>query len=94
VSLETLRRLGFSSTRSARAAFYRRAKVFFMFNFVRYVILTVSQLLFDFNGESDLLSTAQGTLLLAYNSTLRNYKQVNTFWLGLAIQFAKDADAH
>ncbi|KAH6668929.1 fungal-specific transcription factor domain-containing protein [Halenospora varia] len=77
VSLACIRRLGFTSTRAARAAYYRRAKF-----------------LFDFNGELDPISTAQGTLLLTYNSSMRNYKQVNTFWLGIAIQCAKDGDAH
>lgn len=40
------------------------------------------------------MSTAQGALLLTYNSALRNNKQTNSFWLGVAIQCAKEADAH
>lgn len=77
VSQAAIRRLGFTSTRCARAAYFRRAK-----------------LLFDFNGERDSVSTAQGALLLTYNSSMRNHKTLNTFWLGIAIQFAKDAGAH
>ncbi|KAF2815567.1 uncharacterized protein BDZ99DRAFT_435984 [Mytilinidion resinicola] len=73
----TIRKLGFTSTRSARAAYFRRAK-----------------LLFDFNGERDSVSVAQGALLLTYNASTRNHKILNTFWLSTAIQFAKDADAH
>lgn len=38
--------------------------------------------------------SAQGALLLSYNSSMRNLKRLNTFWLGISIQFAKDADAH
>ena len=36
----------------------------------------------------------QGALLLTYNSSMRSFKRANTFWLGIAIQFAKDADSH
>jgi len=57
-------------------------------------VLTYEQLLFDFNRETDSVTTAQGTLLLTYNSSMRNCKQINTFWLGIAIQSAKDGDAH
>jgi len=52
------------------------------------------QLLFDFDGESCLTSIAQGTLLLSYCSPIRNYPRSNTFWLGIAIHFSKQADAH
>jgi hypothetical protein len=50
--------------------------------------------LFDFNGENDPILTAQGALLLSYNSSMQNRKRLNTFWLGMSIQSAKDAGAH
>lgn len=40
------------------------------------------------------ISTAQGTLLMTYNSSAQSHKKINTFWLGIAIRFAKEAGAH
>jgi hypothetical protein len=37
---------------------------------------------------------AQGTLLMSYFSPVRNHPKVNTYWLGIAIQLAKQAEAH
>jgi hypothetical protein len=44
--------------------------------------------------ERDPISTSQGTLLMTYNSSMRSHKNINTFWLGVAIHFAREADAH
>lgn len=52
------------------------------------------QLLFDFEGDREPISTAQGALLLSYHPPIRNHNKINTFWLGIAIQFPKDAGAH
>ncbi|PQM43872.1 hypothetical protein VE01_10768 [Pseudogymnoascus verrucosus] len=48
--------------------------------------------LFDFDGKRDLISTSQGALLLSQAPDNHN-RRINTFWLGVAIQFAKDANA-
>ena len=37
---------------------------------------------------------AQGTLLMSYYSPMRSHPKANTYWLGIAIQFAKQAEAH
>lgn len=44
--------------------------------------------------DRDPISTAQGTLLMTYNSSMRSHRNINTFWLGVAIHFSKEADAH
>ena len=53
-----------------------------------------TKLLFDFECERDSIAIAQGALLLAYHSPYGHNIKINSFWLGLAIQYAKDADAH
>lgn len=37
---------------------------------------------------------AQATLLMSYFSPMRNHPKANTYWLGIAIQLAKQAEAH
>jgi hypothetical protein len=51
------------------------------------------QFLFDFDTKRDSISTAQGTLLLSYHTPMGNVK-MNSYWLGIAIHFARDAKAH
>lgn len=51
-----------------------------------------SQILFDFDGKRDLISTSQGAILLSHSPDNHN-RRINTFWLGVAIQFAKAAKA-
>jgi hypothetical protein len=43
--------------------------------------------------ERDPIATSQGTLLMTYNSSMRSNKNINTFWLEVAIHFAREADA-
>lgn len=64
---------------------------------LRFYTDSIKKLLFDFNGENDPLVSAQGTLLLAYNSAMKNQDRINTintFWLTTSIQSARDAGAH
>lgn len=44
--------------------------------------------------ERDPIATSQGTLLMTYNSSMRSNKNIDTFWLGVAIHFAREANAH
>ncbi|KAI1153153.1 hypothetical protein F4825DRAFT_474930 [Nemania diffusa] len=79
VSKTSIKALGFPNIRSARATIYRRTK-----------------LLFDLDTESSLVCVAQAALLLTYwapNWSLAT-KKPNTAWLGVAIQYAKSAEAH
>ncbi|KAH6695137.1 fungal-specific transcription factor domain-containing protein [Plectosphaerella plurivora] len=74
-----LRRLGFNTKRSARAGLYRRAK-----------------LLFDLGAESSSLDKARAALFLA-SWSFSSYEVPRTPvtpWLAIAIQHARDADAH
>lgn len=52
------------------------------------------KMLFDFECEKDIISIAQGTLLLSYHSPNSNETMISFIWLGIAIQFAKTGDAH
>ncbi|KAI1425756.1 hypothetical protein F5Y12DRAFT_344888 [Xylaria sp. FL1777] len=79
VSKTSIKALGYPDIRTARATLYRRSK-----------------LLFDFDTESSFACLAQAALLLTYwapNWSLAR-KKPNTAWLGVAIQYAKSADAH
>ncbi|KAH7176922.1 hypothetical protein EDB81DRAFT_773777 [Dactylonectria macrodidyma] len=53
-----------------------------------------AKLLFDFCGEQDPVSNAQGALLLSYNAAMRGQKRANSIWLATAIQLAQAAGAH
>ncbi|KAH8675040.1 fungal-specific transcription factor domain-containing protein [Ilyonectria robusta] len=79
VPLPFLRNLGFGTARVARAAFYRRAK-----------------LLFDLNAESCPIALSQAALLLSSWSLFSAGIQRNPSipWLDIAIQQAKNAEAH
>lgn len=74
-----LRNLGFGTARIARAALYRRAK-----------------LLFDLNAESCSIAISQAALLLSSWSLFSAGIQRNPSipWLDIAIQQAKNAEAH
>ncbi|KAL2851928.1 hypothetical protein BJY01DRAFT_244862 [Aspergillus pseudoustus] len=75
----TLNQIGFNTTRTARATFYRRAK-----------------LLFDLETDSSFISMSQAALLLA-SWSFSSYdfpRKPNIPWLSIAIQHARDADAH
>jgi hypothetical protein len=50
--------------------------------------------LFEFDGEADPLAMAQATLLMSYFTPNSNNPKANIYWLGNAIQFAKQAEAH
>lgn len=52
------------------------------------------QVLFDVDGERDIISTAQGALLLSYYSPRAHNRGINTRWLETAIHYAKQAGAH
>lgn len=49
--------------------------------------------MFDFNGKRDPIATAQGALLLSYSPDT-NDRRTNSFWLSVAIQNSKNANAH
>lgn len=79
VPQKTLQMLGLSTTRDARAAFYRRSK-----------------LLFDLETETSLIHKSQAALLLA-SWSFSSYevpRKPAIPWLTIAIQYAKDAEAH
>ncbi|KAM5346048.1 hypothetical protein ACJ41O_009053 [Fusarium nematophilum] len=75
----TLSLLGLKTARAARAAFYRLAR-----------------LLFNFETESSSITRSQAALLLA-SWSFSSYdvpRKPNTPWLSIAIQHARDAEAH
>ncbi|KAL4808372.1 fungal-specific transcription factor domain-containing protein [Aspergillus unguis] len=79
VSPDFLRQIGQTTTRGARATFYRRAK-----------------LLFDLEAESSSIVKAQAALLLA-SWSFSSYeipRKPTVPWLLIAVQNARDADAH
>ncbi|KAK2686304.1 hypothetical protein QWA68_014508 [Fusarium oxysporum] len=52
-----------------------------------------SKLLFDLCSERNLVSSAQGALLLSYNGTMKDQKRTNSIWLSTAIHLAQAAGA-
>ncbi|ENH73536.1 Cutinase transcription factor 1 beta [Fusarium oxysporum f. sp. cubense race 1] len=50
-----------------------------------------SKLLFDLCSERNLVSSAQGALLLSYNGTMKDQKRTNSIWLSTAIHLAQAA---
>ncbi|KAH7239917.1 uncharacterized protein BKA55DRAFT_114597 [Fusarium redolens] len=52
-----------------------------------------SKLLFDLCSERNLVSSAQGALLLSYNGTMKDRKRTNSIWLSTAIHLAQAAGA-
>ncbi|KAG4270134.1 hypothetical protein FPRO04_11826 [Fusarium proliferatum] len=51
------------------------------------------KLLFDLCSERNLVSSAQGALLLSYNGTMKDQKRTNSIWLSTAIHLAQAAGA-
>nr|RBR00341.1 hypothetical protein FVER53263_13838 [Fusarium verticillioides] len=52
-----------------------------------------SKLLFDLCSERNLVSSAQGALLLSYNGAMKDQKRTNSIWLSTAIHLAQAAGA-
>lgn len=79
VSRNSVRALGFSDMKAARASFYRRAKLIFDFEAESspIAIAQASLLLSSWSPSAD-----------------RQYSQTGSFWLGVAIRQAKLAGAH
>lgn len=79
VSKSSIKALGFPNIRAARAIFYRRTK-----------------LLYDFDTETSLIDLSQTALLLSFWATNWSLasKKLNSTWLGIAIQNARNSDAH
>lgn len=88
VSSSTIQDLGFRSVRAARATQYRRAKVPFFSFFYTNSMTYLTQALFDFDIERNHLAKAQGALLMTYHVPL-NEPLINSYWLGVAIHFAR-----
>ncbi|KAJ4248833.1 hypothetical protein NW762_012671 [Fusarium torreyae] len=52
-----------------------------------------AKLLFDFCGGKNLVSNAQGALLLSYNATMKDQRRTNSIWLATSIHLAQAAGA-
>ncbi|KAF5965569.1 cutinase transcription factor 1 beta [Fusarium bulbicola] len=57
------------------------------------MLFTACSLLFDLCSERNLVSSAQGALLLSYNGTMKDQKRTNSIWLSTAIHLAQAAGA-
>ncbi|KAF5560658.1 cutinase transcription factor 1 beta [Fusarium napiforme] len=57
------------------------------------MLFTACSLLFDLCSERNLVSSAQGALLLSYNGAMKDQKRTNSIWLSTAIHLAQAAGA-